>query len=72
MAIKDEKKVSKLISCEYSSHTSCHFQFNKVEYNLHKGEKYDLPADCETVQNLISQQRLTIIQTASAPVEDKK
>lgn len=58
MAKKIKSEV-KLINCDYKAHTPCHFTHDGKEYNLHQDETYSLP-DCEFVQSLIAQGRLTV------------
>lgn len=48
-----------ILKCVYNAPTPSFFTHNDIDYCLHMGEAYDLPADCETVQNLLAQNRLT-------------
>jgi hypothetical protein len=48
------------IKAVYNGSQPCIFTLNKVEYALHKGETYELPADHSRVKSLLKQQLLTI------------
>lgn len=45
------------VTYEYTSHTSCHFNYKDKEFSLHKNHTYTLP-DCPFVRSLIAQGRL--------------
>jgi hypothetical protein len=48
------------IKAIYNGAQPCIFTLNNVEYALHKGETYELPADHSRVKSLLKQQLLTI------------